>query len=281
MNPIVKRIKNRLHKRDQNYLAIVCGATGSGKSEVSIELARLISPKFTSAHIVFTVEEFFLLLNSGKLKRGDVIVWEEIGVAADNRQFFTLQNRAITYCFETFRWLNLAVIMNLPGLGMVDSRVKKLAHQYIETVKINRKKRLCRCKLMDIEYNPRIDKLYFKYPRIVINEEIFLVDSIDFNKPPDYLVIPYKKKKKKFTETLNLNLSKEIETSKIDKSQRVVDVSSIVKEVLADRKRFVHRWGGRGRVKPELIQARFNTGLGTARKAAAAIEDELLDIDSK
>ena len=271
-NPLVRRILKRLHVRDMNYLALVCGGTGTGKSETSLELARLIDPNFRVGQIVFSVEDFFNLLNSGRLKRGSAVVWEEMGIAADSRMFYSLQNKAITYCFESFRWLNLAVIMNLPGLGMVDSRVKKLAHQYFETQKIDYTRKICRCSLFDMQYNPRMDKIFFKYPFFWVDGQKIRADSIDINKPPDELVKKYKRIKKMFSKKLNLDLEAEIEDSKIDKTIKTADVGYIVKEVLRRQKRYVHDFAGKQTVKTSLIQAQFNVGFVTANKAKAALE---------
>jgi len=274
-NPIFRRVWNRLHKEDKNYLAIFCGQTGSGKSESCIEFARNIDPNFSPKNIVFSVEDFFALLNSKKLKPGSAIVWEELGVSADSRTFFSLQNRAITYCFETFRYLNLAVLMNVPGLGMVDSRVRKLAHQYFETITIYRRRKVCKCKVMDMEYNPRLDKIYFKYPKIYLEDSLVKVSSLEFNKPPDSLVVPYLKMKKRFSSELNLNLEKSMADAKIDRTSRTVDIGEMVKEILENKNDFVHVYGGRDRVKASLLQAHFNLGKVTAEKIKSAVEMKL------
>ena len=272
MNPIFKRIYKRLHELDKNYLAIFCGQTGSGKSESCIELARNIDDNFSSENIVFSVEEFFELLNSGTLKKGACIVWEELGVSADSRNFFSLQNRAITFVFETFRHYNLAVLMNVPGLGMIDSRVRKLAHQYFETMSINRSRKVCKCKVFDIEYNPRLDKTYYKYPRIYVGGEVVTVENMEFSKPPDYLVLPYQKMKGEFTKTLNMGLAESLKTAKIDKTVRTLDIGDIVKTVLADKDKFVHVYHGEDRVKASLLMAEFNIGKVSAEKCKSAIE---------
>lgn len=250
MNPIIKRIHDRLHKKDQNFLGIFCGQTGSGKSESSIKLAATLDPSFTHNKIVFSVEQFFKLLNSGQLEKGSCIVWEEMGVAADSRSFYSNQNKAVVYCFETFRALNLSVIMNVPGLGMIDSNVRKLCHMYFETVSINRRKKLCTCKVMDMQYNPRIDKIYFKYPTVVVDGEEITVETLKFKQPAPELIEPYKKDKQIYIKKLNLSLEHGIEQEKKNQQLgRKKEIDPYVSDILESHKDLVYKWRGRDNIK--------------------------------
>ena len=280
MNPIIQRMRNRLLCYDRNLLGIFAGPTGSGKSESALRLALLLNPDFTTDHVVFTVEDFFSLLNSNTLKAGDVIVWEEMGIAADSRTFFSLQNRAITYVFESFRFKNLAVLMNVPGLRMIDSRVQRLCHYYFETVKIMRRKKLCRNKVFELQYNGRNNKIYFHYPEVVLDGVVKRVEALDFLKPPDYIVEPYLDLKRKFTEELNIGLELQIKDAKIDKSSKPKDVSAIVAEVVSNPGDYIHIRGGERRVKVGLIQGIFDVGRPTAAKARDLIEHKLMREDS-
>jgi hypothetical protein len=276
MNPIIKRIRDRLHRKDQNYLAIVCGGTGSGKSESSIQLAKLIDDHFDHNQIVFSVEDFYKLLNSGTLEQGNCIVWEEMGVSTDSRTFYSLQNRAVVYTLETFRALNLSIIFNVPGLGMIDSNVRKLCHQYFETQSINRKEKLCTCKIMDMQYNPRIDKIYFKYPRVMVNDEIVTVERIRFRKPPDKIIDQYKKDKQEFIDNLNLNMEKAIKEKKADKERgKIKDIRPIVSKILKQKDNYVYIYQNKWKIKAEVIANEFKVGMPTANRVKASVESTL------
>ena len=70
MNIVLKRIRKRLKKTNQNFLGVICGQTGSGKSYSALTICKEIDPSFDIDRVTFTPEQFMELLNSGKLKKG-------------------------------------------------------------------------------------------------------------------------------------------------------------------------------------------------------------------
>ena len=60
------------------------GETGSGKSLSSIRLAERVDPNFNVDRIVFTVQDFLALVNSG-LPPGSVIVFDDAGLGINAR----------------------------------------------------------------------------------------------------------------------------------------------------------------------------------------------------
>ena len=274
-NPVIERIWQRLHKKDKNYIAFFCGETGSGKSEGSISLSLAVDPEFTIEHCVFSIEDLLNLLNCDTPDRGEFVVVEELGVNADRQKFFSIQNKAFAYVTETFRHLNLGLVLNAPGLNLIDSRVYKLGHQYFETCGIDYKRKICTCKVFDLQYNPFMDKVYAKYPRFRINRETVVIERMEFEKPPYAIIREYKKKKLEFTRNLNRSLELEIANSKIDKSAKPKDLSSIVEEILRHPEGIVSSWRGRACVSHSLIMAQFHLGEPSARAAKKLIEFKL------
>jgi septin family protein len=51
--------------------------------------------------VVTSAQAFVQLIGSG-LPKGSCIIWDEIGVDADNREYFTLKNRLVKKVFQTF-----------------------------------------------------------------------------------------------------------------------------------------------------------------------------------
>lgn len=276
MDVIVKRIRRRLHQRDQNFLCLFCGPTGSGKSESSISLALAIHPKFKAEYIVFSVEEFFRLINSGRLKPGDCIVWEEMGVSSDSRSFFTLQNKAINYCFETFRALNLAIIMNLPSLGMVDANVKKLSHMYFETVRIDYNRKVCVCRQYNMQHNPRTGKIYYKYPKAVVQGVVTTLSHLEISKPPDHIVAKYKSLKNSYIKTLNRDMEAEILQKKSEKDRtKIKDTTEFVQKIMDNLDKWIVRYRGKYTVNAAAIAGEFGIGMPTATKVKYMVEHKI------
>ena len=81
---LIPWIKRRI-KQNRNLIGIFVGDTGSGKSLSSISLAEQIDPEFSVERIVFTVQELITLVNSGKLKPGSVVIFDDAGLGVNAR----------------------------------------------------------------------------------------------------------------------------------------------------------------------------------------------------
>ncbi|WP_346140215.1 hypothetical protein, partial [Streptomyces virens] len=52
--PILRtKIWNRMHRKDKNFMGIVLGDTGDGKSEFGLRLCEVIDPNFSAEQVVF------------------------------------------------------------------------------------------------------------------------------------------------------------------------------------------------------------------------------------
>jgi hypothetical protein len=211
---MIERVaKDRLN-RNQNFLLICCGATGTGKSYASLSKAEDIQPGFPIENVVFTAEEFMNRINSGDLKNGDVLVWDEAGVGIPSKEWYSISNKAINYVFQTFRNMNLVVIMTTPSFDYVDSGIRKLFHGYMETQKVIKSKRVCRVKFYNVTFNPKWGKIYWKRPRVFIKGKLRTVNFLDIKKPSVKLVNAYERKKLEFTKNLNTEVKENIDKSK-------------------------------------------------------------------
>ena len=208
---VIKHIRSRMHEKNQNFLCIFTGATGSGKSYSALEFARKVDPNFKLERLVFSAKDFMALLNSGNLKTGDAIIWDEAGVGISAREWWSISNKAINYVMQTFRHLNLCLIMTVPSFSYIDSGVRKLFHGFVQTLEIDYDKDICYTKFMFITHNPRYDKLYFKYPRMKIDGRIRRISRVKFRKPHHKVLEAYEKKKKAFTKALNEEIGQDLD----------------------------------------------------------------------
>lgn len=205
-NPrLIRRWRYRIVRRNKNLLMIICGQTGSGKSYCALVIAKLINPNFdVKIHVVFTIEQFMELLNSGKLKKGDVIVWDEAGVGIPAREWYTISNKAINYVLQTFRHLNLCVIFTVPSYDYIDKQTRLLFHVYIETVRIDYEEQVVIVKIFENTFNPRMGKSYRKYYWFKGRKYI----RFRIGKPSKQMIIEYEQMKVLFA----VSLRYEVET---------------------------------------------------------------------
>ena len=208
MNIVLKRIRKRLKKTNQNFLGVICGQTGSGKSYSALTICKEIDPSFDIDRVTFTPEQFMELLNSGKLKKGNMILFDEAGVGMPAREWMRISNKVLSYVLQTFRHENLGIIFTVPSFDFVDVQLRKLFHAYMETLVINYREKWCKIKYMEMQYNPKYGKIYYKYPRCYMNGKIVVIKALKIPKPPQDLINKYEKKKKRFTS----HLKKDAET---------------------------------------------------------------------
>lgn len=204
-------------KRNKNALIMFVGATGSGKSYSAIRfgenLCYLQEKIFTIDRIAFTAKEFMDILNdTEKLKKGDVIILDEAGVSMSARNWQSLNNKMINYVLQTFRNLNLIVIITVPNLTFIDSQSRKLFHLLMETQNIDFIEKKVIIKPLIMQNNPKINKLYLKYPRIKLKGKgVMPIKRVRFGLPSQSLREQYELKKTRFLFNLNREIEREIE----------------------------------------------------------------------
>lgn len=215
----------RTMKRNQNNLFSFVGKTGSGKTWSAISVAEMMSKidgvPFTIDHIVFSLIELMNLINSGNLKRGSKIIFDEPQVSISARDFQQEANKVFNYLLSTFRHRNFTLFFATPYESLLDKNTRRLFHGRFETLSVDPNKKTCKLKPRYIEYSDWKAEPYRK--RLIVktldgkgsyDEE--RVDWWDVPKPSEELIVLYEQKKRAFTDRLNLNILERLK--KYDKS---------------------------------------------------------------
>ena len=209
MNPLIQQIRSRLLKQNKNWLAVVCGETGSGKSYSAIKIAAAIDDSFSIEKIVFNADDLIKLLQ-GNYPPGTAIVFDEAGVGLPAREWYSIQNKILGYVLQTFRYKNYAVIFTVPSIDFIDIQARKLFHAYIETCGISRKNKTVTLKYKIPKYNNQKNKWLWYYPRISGK----VLKRIIVSKPDWRILKEYETKKRLAAETIVNKAKVEIETIK-------------------------------------------------------------------
>ena len=229
----VDYIKGRI-KKNKNFIGFISGETGSGKSWTCLSMAEKLDPSFSLERIVFTPGQFFKLINGGTLKKGYVIVWEEVGVNLSNRDWQSSVNKAINQVIQTFRHRNFILLMNAPYMDFVDAATRKLFHAEFETVGIVKKKVVLKGRI--IQYNSKLKKFYYKDLRVVRPQEgVVRLQRWGVIKPSSELIKAYEAKKLEYTMALNKKLGAELE--KLENPQTKKQLNAVPDEELEEWKR--------------------------------------------
>jgi len=271
MNVIVQRIRDKLLKQNKNVLIIIVGSTGSGKSYSAIKLAESINPDFNiKDHLVFGGKDFIKLLNSGTLKKGDCIVWDECGVFLGARNWSTEENKKAVEVLQTFRHLNLCVIFTCPDVRFIDVNVRRLYHWLFETMTIDYKNSVCQLKPLQIQVNYRFGKEYYKYPRIrrhdgrIVKINRLMVSLIDEETQKKYETM-----KNAFTKKLNLDFEEYLKTKEKKRIKR--DVMEIVDEVKDNIDEYTRQYRGKPIIDWHLIRSKQNISETKAKEVRSVL----------
>lgn len=223
-------IKQRIRK-NKNFLGFISGQTGSGKSYSTLRICEELDPDFTIGRVVFGGLELMSLINSGELKKGSAIAFEEVGVEMSNRSWQSVTNKMLNYLLQTFRHKNIVLIMNSPYMDFVDVSTRKLFHAEMSTQGINHKKKEVRLKPQLIQYNSRLQKFYFKRLKVITPQGKMPVDVWNVGLPSEALRLAYEQKKAEYTANLNKRIQAELE--QIDRKQvKVQELTQVQEDTL-------------------------------------------------
>jgi hypothetical protein len=202
MSLYVEYIKKRISE-NKNFMAVVTGPTGSGKSYSALRLAEEIDPDFSIDRVVFDAQSFLKVLNHGGLKSGSVVVFDEAGVGMSSREWQSVSSKLILFVLQTFRHKNYIVFFTTPHLGFIEAGSRKLFHCYMETVGINKEKKQVRLKPLMLQVNQRAGDTYFKYLRVRVDGRLVPLKRVAVPLPSQALLDAYEDRKTAFTTSLN------------------------------------------------------------------------------
>ncbi len=129
------KVKKRVLKKDRDWVCVIDGEEGVGKSVLAQQIAKYLDPKFTIEDIVFNSDEFLKKIKDPKTKKGKAIVLDEAFSAASSRSSLSEVNRAMIGVATEMRQKNLFIILCIPSFFDLDRyfalwRCRALFHVY-------------------------------------------------------------------------------------------------------------------------------------------------------
>lgn len=211
-----KWLYSRLIKNNKNVLGAELGATGSGKSYRDLRKIELwykyyLKEKVPTENICFGVPTVMQLISSGKLRKGEVIIFEEAGANLGSLDFQNKVSKMMTYVLQSFRSMNIGIFFNLPYLSMLNKTARMLLHYSFESAGIDQQKKINKCKPKFHQVNQTTGKIYFKYPIVKVNSRTRKVKRFSFSLPSKYLIDAYEKKKAQYLSDLTNKYNKELD----------------------------------------------------------------------
>ena len=236
---------HRVINKNQNNLITIVGATGSGKTYFGLSFAEKLANKnkvdFNITHVVFSLPDLMSLINSEKLKRGSVVLFDEPQISISNRDFQSKANKVFNYLLSTFRHLNYTLLFCTPYEDLLDKSTRKLFHAKLLMQSINIKNKTSTVRPYLIEYNSKLGKFYEKFLRVKYKPKgcnIYMMKPLKRWTLPiasSELLVQYEKKKRAFTKELNIEIESKLQSFNKDGKKGVKarrDLTDRQKEVL-------------------------------------------------
>ncbi len=161
---MARNVWGRLHERNKNFLVVLLGEPASGKSWAALRLAELIDPDFTVRDNLTFNSEGFLDLVGGIPRRGTALLWDEGGIGMSARLWQDRLVQAVGYVMQSFRFLNLVVLVTVPDPSWVDRIPRNLFHTWLEMKRVAEDERVSYTRPYNLQRNPRLGKTYSKHP---------------------------------------------------------------------------------------------------------------------
>lgn len=199
-NPILSHIWNEIYRKDLDGLIAVVGRRGFCKSGSCLTIGEEFDrdengkSRFSVDRANYMAQDFINIAR-GKLPSGSVILWDEVGIENDARDWYSLKNRLIKYVMETIRYKNYLVLVTTPTLLSMDIATRRLLSGYLEMKGKTRDGDSAKGKFQFTQVNPKTGKIYFKKPRYWENGEYKVIEEVIIPRPSAELEKAYKIKK--------------------------------------------------------------------------------------
>lgn len=267
-SPLAEGIKAEIFNRRRNYAIIITGKTQTRKSTVAIKLARDIQgSKFDLERQLASLkpENYLKVLNLDGLKRGSVLVLDEFGVGMDHRSWYTFLNKALNYVMQTHGFRGWTIIVTTPYAKYVDSDARMLFDMMITTLKKNDKKGFVYCKVEELQYNQKLDTMYYKYPRGRFPDgSVKRLDAFRIKYPPKEVMDSYFKTSDADKKTLAQDMETQVKKIQKEQTKGLFDPKIYAEQVVDSIKRgeteFVKEWHGRVYIPLQALKIKFGFG---------------------
>ena len=127
------KVKKRINKKDMDYVMVVDGSEGSGKSIQAGQIGKYVDPTLNLNRFCFNSSEFVKAIQNAK--KGQCVIFDEAFSGLSSRAALSQVNKLIVELMMEMRQKNLFVIIVLPSFFLLDKyvalwRARALIHIY-------------------------------------------------------------------------------------------------------------------------------------------------------
>jgi len=223
---LVDHIRYHVHTMKLNRVITAVGPPGSGKSWTGLRIGALCDPTFSLDRVVFPGLDYIRAIANPDLGIGSFIEWDDAGLGAPSREFWSLLNRAVGMVAQSSRFRRLVLWVTLPDKSFLDSQPRKLVDVHLEFMRRSRPDEPVAARVYLPETNAKTGKIYYKHPRMDNGNGPEVLDMIRFaESPPPALSDVYEDRKSRYMMEFYKGLVDDIESGGVamdDKAARML-----------------------------------------------------------
>lgn len=144
---LIDYIENQIFEQNSNFVCLVGGLPGKGKSVTSMGLCERYSlrtgqPFSVEWNVVHSVQdlvgrlaELQELFEKGENVRGVALLFDDAGVSMDNRAWQDELHKILNDSLEVMRYLGVVLFVTAPAKDRIDKKLRDLAHATLDIKK--------------------------------------------------------------------------------------------------------------------------------------------------
>lgn len=281
-SPVFQKMWGRIHRRNMNFMAAICGEVGSGKSYAALSLAEMLDPDFSIEQVAFSVEEFVELVNED-YPEGSFIVMEESSVSMNAQTWWDSDQIQVGNILDTWRHQNRGAIFTLPAFGQLQKNARGRMHGLGQTRGIDYQEEVAALRYRYIQQDSDTGKIYKKYHRLPHPETGVETQYtwIGLPKPSQELLDAYEERKEQFTDELNQEILNNIRgEGSGDNGRTAKDIKQEVETDGVEQVVSIHGGNGTKYIDAELIEVEYECSRRDAKKVKKLLErDDAADLN--
>lgn len=224
-----KFFRRRLLEKNQNCLGSITGSTGSGKTYSAISILdnyynKVLNKPFPIENIVFSPKQMIDRLRYFEKYdlRAEFLLAEEWGVNNSALEFQNKTQKMLSYVMQSFRSMNVGILMTLPVLTMLSKSTRQLLHFHFITSGIDYNTKRTKLKPFFHQLNQSSGKSFWKYPKVRINKRLIKLKKLNISHPNKEIVDKYELLKQRFVGSLLKDFSDELDRKELEEKKKLM-----------------------------------------------------------
>jgi hypothetical protein len=229
---LLEHVRHSVFKMKLNRVITAVGPPGSGKSWTGLLIGSILDPEFNVDRVVFPGLDYIRAIANPDLGIGSFVQWDDAGLGAPSREFYTQLNKAVGLVAQSSRFRRLIVWLTLPDKSFLDAIPRKLVDVHLEFISRKQPEDPVEARVYLPRTNPKKGNIYYEHPRIYHPDQgTQALEIIEFRTfPPKALSDAYENKKHDYMMGFYRDLAENLDTGGV----RITDHTAKILLVLWD-----------------------------------------------